>query len=67
LTVNVIKEKKLTTMRAAGSDDASQLIPPKGMSLEQAIEFIREDELADVTLLSVRIRKKILDWSIRPK
>jgi GTP-binding protein len=67
LDVNVIKEKKLTNMRAAGSDDALQLIPPKIMSLEQAIEFIREDELVEVTPLSIRIRKKILDTAKRPK
>ncbi len=67
LDVNVIKEKKLTNMRAAGSDDALQLIPHKAMSLEQAIEFIREDELVEVTPLSVRIRKKVLDQDKRPK
>jgi len=60
LDVNVTKEKKLTNMRAAGADEALQLIPAKIMSLEQAIEFIKEDELVEVTPLSVRIRKKIL-------
>jgi len=60
IAVNVTKEKKLTNMRAAGADEALQLIPPKLMSLEQAIEFIKEDELVEVTPLSVRIRKKIL-------
>ena len=54
-------------MRAAGSDDALQLIPPKVMSLEQAIEFIKEDELVEVTPQSVRIRKKVLDSNKRPK
>ena len=49
LDVNVTKEKKLTNMRAAGSDEALQLIPPKILSLEQAIEFIKEDELVEVT------------------
>ncbi|MBM4325259.1 MAG: translational GTPase TypA, partial [Deltaproteobacteria bacterium] len=63
----VIKEKKLTNIRAAGSDDALQLIPPKVLSLEQAIEFIKEDELVEVTPLSVRIRKKILESNKRPK
>jgi GTP-binding protein len=58
--VNVTKEKKLTNMRAAGADEALQLIPPKILSLDQAIEFIREDELVEVTPLSVRIRKRIL-------
>lgn len=60
LDVNVTKEKKLTNMRAAGADEALQLIPPKILSLEQAIEFIKEDELVEVTPLSVRIRKRIL-------
>jgi len=60
LDVNVTKEKKLTNMRAAGADEALQLIPPKILSLDQAIEFIKEDELVEVTPLSVRIRKRIL-------
>ena len=67
LDVNVIKEKKLTNIRAAGSDEALQLIPPKILSLEQAIEFIKEDELVEVTPLSVRIRKKVLESNKRPK
>jgi len=67
LDVNVIKEKKLTNIRAAGSDEALQLVPPKILSLEQAIEFIKEDELVEVTPLSVRIRKKILESNKRPK
>jgi len=60
LDVNVTKEKKLTNMRAAGADEALQLIPPKILSVDQAIEFIKEDELVEVTPLSVRIRKRIL-------
>jgi GTP-binding protein len=67
LDVNVTKEKKLTNMRAAGSEEALQFIPPKILSLEQAIEFIKEDELVEVTPLSVRIRKKILESNKRPK
>jgi GTP-binding protein len=67
LDVNATKEKKLTNIRAAGSDEALQLIPPKILSLEQAIEFIKEDELVEVTPLSVRIRKKILESNKRPK
>ncbi len=67
LDVNVTKEKKLTNMRAAGSDDALQLVPPRMMSLEQAIEFIKEDELVEVTPLSVHIRKKVLESSKRPR
>jgi len=58
--VNVTKEKKLTNMRAAGADEALQLIPAKILSLDLAIEFIKEDELVEVTPLSVRIRKRIL-------
>jgi GTP-binding protein len=65
LDVNVIKEKKLTNMRAANADDALQLIPPRIMSLEQAIEFISEDEIVEVTPEAVRVRKKILEASKR--
>ena len=65
LNVNVTKEKKLTNIRAAGSDEALQLIPPKLLSLEQAIEFIKEDELVEVAPTSVRIRKKTLESNKR--
>ncbi len=61
LTVNVCKEKHLTNTRASGSDDALKLIPPKVLSLEQAIEFISDDELVEVTPEHIRLRKKILD------
>ena len=67
LDVNVIKEKKLTNMRASGADEALQLIPPRLMSLEQAIEFIKEDELVEITPQSIRIRKKVLQANKRPK
>ena len=67
IDVNVTKEKKLTNVRASGSDDALQLIPPRMMSLEQAIEFIKDDELVEVTPQSIRLRKKILDVNKRPK
>jgi GTP-binding protein len=67
IDVNVTKEKKLTNIRAASADDALQLIPPRILNLEQAIEFIREDELVEVTPLSVRIRKKVLEANRRPK
>jgi len=67
IDVNVVKEKKLTNIRASGSDDALQLVPPRILSLEQAIEFIKEDELVEITPLSVRIRKKILEVNKRPK
>jgi GTP-binding protein len=58
--VNVVKEKKLTNMRASTSDEAIRLIPPRLLNLEQAIEFIREDELVEVAPKSIRLRKKIL-------
>lgn len=67
LDVNVIKEKKLTNMRASGADDALQLIPPRILNLEQAIEFIKEDELVEITTHSVRLRKKVLEANKRPK
>ena len=67
LDVNVIKEKKLTNIRASNADEALQLIPPRLMSLEQAIEFIKEDELVEVTPQSIRLRKKVLDVNKRPK
>lgn len=67
LDVNVTKEKKLTNMRASGSDENIQLIPPKILNLEQAIEFIKEDEYVEVTPLSIRLRKKILEANKRPK
>jgi GTP-binding protein len=67
LDVNVIKEKKLTNMRASGADEALQLIPPRIMSLEQAMEFIKEDELVEVTPQNVRLRKKVLEANKRPK
>lgn len=67
LDVNVTKEKKMTNMRASGADEALQLVPPRILSLEQAIEFIKEDELVEITPSSIRIRKKILDPNKRPK
>ena len=67
LDVNVIKEKKLTNMRASNADESLQLVPPRLMSLEQAIEFVREDELVEVTLQSIRLRKKVLEANKRPK
>ncbi|MEW6053330.1 MAG: translational GTPase TypA [Nitrospirota bacterium] len=65
LDVNVIKEKKLTNMRAANADEALQLIPARILSLEQAIDFIKEDELIEVTPESIRLRKKILQANKR--
>ena len=61
LEVNPVKEKKLTNIRAAGKDDALLLIPPRRMSLEQAIAYIEDDELVEVTPSVVRIRKRYLD------
>jgi GTP-binding protein len=60
LNVNIVKEKKLTNMRASSADDAIRLVPPRMLNLEQAIEFIREDELVEVTPKSIRLRKKVL-------
>jgi GTP-binding protein len=60
LDVNIVKEKKLTNMRASTSDEGIRLVPPRILNLEQAIEFIREDELVEVTPKAIRLRKKIL-------
>jgi GTP-binding protein len=61
LDINPIKEKKLTNIRAAGKDDAMLLIPPRRMSLEQAIAYIEDDELVEVTPTAIRLRKRYLD------
>ena len=60
LDVNIVKEKKLTNMRASSADDAIRLVPPRILNLEQAIEFIREDELVEITPSAIRLRKKVL-------
>jgi GTP-binding protein len=60
LDVNIVREKKLTNMRASSADDAIRLVPPRVMNLEQSIEFIQEDEWVEVTPKSIRLRKKIL-------
>ena len=67
LDVNAIKEKKLTNMRAASADEAMRLVPPKELSLEQAIEFIGDDELVEVTPQNIRLRKRVLKSNERPK
>ncbi|MBI5236632.1 MAG: translational GTPase TypA [Deltaproteobacteria bacterium] len=67
MDVNVVKEKKLTNMRASGTDEAMILYPPHMMNLEQAIEFIRDDELVEVTPQSIRLRKRVLEANKRPK
>jgi GTP-binding protein len=60
LDVNIVKEKKMSNMRSSGADEAIRLIPPKIPTLEQAIEFVRDDEMVEVTPKSIRMRKKIL-------
>ena len=65
LTVNITREKKLTNMRAAGSDNTITLRPPKQLSLDQCIEFIAEDELVEVTPLNIRLRKMELNQNKR--
>src|SRR6201987_3512804 len=67
LDVNVVREKKLTNMRASSADDAIRLVPYKTLNLEQAIEFIADDELVEITPKSLRLRKKILQQNKRPK
>ena len=61
LDVNITREKKLTNMRAASADTTVTLRPPRALSLDQSIEFIAEDELVEVTPLSIRLRKQELD------
>ncbi len=67
LDVNIIKEKKLTNMRAASADEAMRLVPVKQLSLEQALEFIADDELVEVTPETIRLRKRVLEANRRPK
>ncbi len=67
IPVNVCRRKQLTNMRAAGSDEALRLTPPRQMSLEQCMEFLADDELLEVTPKSLRLRKRILDHSQRMK
>ncbi len=67
LEVNPVKEKKLTNVRASGSDDAIRLVPPRKLTLEQSIEFLDDDELLEVTPLNLRLRKKILDAGARKR
>lgn len=67
MAVNVCKKKQLTNMRASGSDDALRLVPPRIMSIEEAMEFISEDELIEITPKSVRMRKTILSNTERMK
>jgi GTP-binding protein len=67
MDVNVTKEKKQTNMRASSADEAIRLIPPRKLSLEQAIEFINDDELVEITPKTIRLRKRILAANMRPK
>jgi GTP-binding protein len=67
LDVNVTKEKKQTNMRASTADEAVRLIPPRKLGLEQAIEFINDDELVEVTPTHIRLRKRVLAANMRPK
>ena len=67
MDVNVCKEKKQTNMRASSADEAIRIVPPRKLSLEQAIEFINDDELVEITPTSIRLRKRILAANQRPK
>ena len=67
MDVNITKEKKQTNMRASTADEAIRLIPPRELNLEQAIEFIADDEFVEVTPKSIRLRKKVLDAKKRPR
>ena len=67
IVVNVCKKKHVTNTRAAGSDEALRLVPHTVLSLEQCLEFIADDELVEVTPKSIRMRKVILDKSLRMK
>ena len=65
IEVNVCKKKHMTNSRSAGADDALRLIPPREMTLERALDYIAEDELAEITPSSIRLRKRILDPTLR--
>lgn len=67
LVVNVCKTKKLTNMRASGADDAVRLTPPRRFTIEQALEYIEDDELLEITPLNIRMRKKYLDFHDRKR
>jgi GTP-binding protein len=67
LDLNIVREKKMSNMRASGADEAIRLIPPKVHSLEQAIEFINDDELVEVTPHNLRMRKRVLAKNMRPR
>ncbi|HKX30920.1 MAG TPA: translational GTPase TypA, partial [Blastocatellia bacterium] len=67
LDVNIVREKKLTNMRASTADEALRLVPVRELTLENAIEYIADDELVEVTPKSIRMRKKVLPANQRPK
>jgi GTP-binding protein len=67
MEVNVTREKKLTNMRSSSADEAIRLIPHRELSLEQAIEFIADDEFVEITPKTIRLRKKVLQFSKRPR
>ena len=67
MEVNVTKEKKLTNMRSSSADEAIRLVPHRVLSLEQAIEFIADDECVEITPKSIRLRKKVLQYNKRPR
>jgi GTP-binding protein len=67
LDVNIVREKKLTNMRASTSDEAIRLVPYRNLNLEQAIEFIADDEFVEVTPKSLRLRKKVLQSNRRKR
>ena len=65
LNVNIVREKKLTNMRSSNAEIGIRLVPPRILNLEQAIEFVRDDEWVEVTPASIRLRKKTLSSSFR--
>jgi GTP-binding protein len=67
MDVNITREKKQTNMRASSADEALRIIPPRRLSLEQAIEFINDDELVEVTPKFLRLRKRVLQANMRPR
>jgi GTP-binding protein len=67
MVVNPCKNKKMTNVRASGSDDAIKLLQPKQFSLEEALEFIEEDELVEITPTDIRVRKRVLNGQDRMK
>lgn len=67
MDVNITKEKKLTNMRSSTAEETEKLIPPRILSLEQALEFIREDECVEVTPETIRLRKVVLDAAARAR